>query len=387
MGSVFNRGTRHKPNWYIKFRDLDGAWKMVPSKKPTKAQAETYLKVVESNISDGKAGVRQLSSEEVSQQRLTVKELGERFLKDYTSPRLKDAALYRKRVGYLFRKHLFPSSAGPLLASDRDKVRRELERLRDNMLAAKLSAQTAKLTLAHASKMYVWARKEGLVDCENPLVHVDKPSLAGRDSDFNFLTRDEVAKLLRWSSTNQPNEHPLYATAVFTGLRLGEAYGLRWTDVNLTSGLVTFRRSFRTTPKSGKARHVPLHPELAATLTAWQGGCRATPEGLVFPTKTGKMRNKDNDYGLKEALKKSGCRPVGFHELRHTFASHFIMAGNNILTLQKLLGHSSITVTMRYAHLAPDFMRQEVARMGYSSPGGADLVQERRDGEEGAAKT
>ncbi|HID4139876.1 TPA: tyrosine-type recombinase/integrase [Escherichia coli] len=51
------------------------------------------------------------------------------------------------------------------------------------------------------------------------------------------------------------------------------------------------------------------------------------------------------------------------HVLRHTFASHFMMNGGNILTLQKILGHSSLTLTMRYAHLAPDFL-QEVIRLG-----------------------
>jgi hypothetical protein len=69
-----------------------------------------------------------------------------------------------------------------------------------------------------------------------------------------------------------------------------------------------------------------------------------------------------------------------FHALRHTFASHFMMAGGNILTLQKLLGHSTLTMTMRYAHLAPDFMAAEVARMSYRVPIAdvADLAEERR---------
>jgi site-specific recombinase XerD len=53
---------------------------------------------------------------------------------------------------------------------------------------------------------------------------------------------------------------------------------------------------------------------------------------------------------------------------RHTFASHFMMSGGNILTLQKLLGHSSVAVTMKYAHLAPDFMRDEIGRLRFERP-------------------
>ena len=55
----------------------------------------------------------------------------------------------------------------------------------------------------------------------------------------------------------------------------------------------------------------------------------------------------------------------GWHALRHTFASHFIMAGGNILTLQKILGHSDIKVTLVYAHLAPDFLADELERVRY----------------------
>jgi site-specific recombinase XerD len=72
--------------------------------------------------------------------------------------------------------------------------------------------------------------------------------------------------------------------------------------------------------------------------------------------------------GLPEALQALIGRvpDMPTHTLRHTFASHFMMAGGNMLTLQKLLGHKSLTMTMRYAHLAPDFMHAEVAKMTFA---------------------
>ena len=71
--------------------------------------------------------------------------------------------------------------------------------------------------------------------------------------------------------------------------------------------------------------------------------------------------------GLPQLLEASGCRvPTHpWHTLRHTFASHFIMAGGNILTLQKILGHSDVKVTLIYAHLAPDFLGEEMDRLQF----------------------
>jgi site-specific recombinase XerD len=96
--------------------------------------------------------------------------------------------------------------------------------------------------------------------------------------------------------------------------------------------------------------------------------CPASDEALVFPTARGFMRQKDRDYGFKAALAGASRHAVGFHGLRHTFASHFMMSGGNILTLQKLLGHSPVAVTMKYAHLAPNFMRDEIARLRFERP-------------------
>ena len=86
--------------------------------------------------------------------------------------------------------------------------------------------------------------------------------------------------------------------------------------------------------------------------------------------------------GIAVLMKAAGCHvpKKAWHSLRHTFASHFVMAGGNILTLQKLLGHADLTMTLIYSHLAPDFMASEVAKMSFavSHAGVADLAEERR---------
>ncbi len=193
---------------------------------------------------------------------------------------------------------------------------------------------------------------------------VEKPSVADRGMSFDYLTHDEVERLWRGPRRTNPASMRCTRRQFYVGARMGELYGLRWIDVNFGHRLALDPSSYRSTPKSGKARHVPINPRLAPVLRLWRDCCPASEEGLVFPSVMGCMRNKDRDYGFKGAIEGAGCHEIGgFHGLRHTFASHFMMRGGNILSLQRLLGHSSVVVTMKYAHLAPDFMREEIARM------------------------
>lgn len=364
MPSVFNRGTRHNPRWYVKYRDQDGRWKMVRSQQATKKQALIYVQHIEGRIAAGKIGIPEPTPEETTRTRLTVNELCTKFLAEYSSPRLKDAARYRKAVGFTL--HHLKKALGHMRVVD--VGRPHLNSLRDEKLAEGLSKATVKLLLAYTSRMWNWARTEGFIDVPNPVALVDKPSVAGQAMDFNFLSAEEADRLLEWSREHQPKEYPAYATAMYTGLRMGEMWGLRWSDCDLDRGLITVRRSYRLAPKSGKPRAVPINPALLPVLRLWRKDCPKSDEGLVFPSKHGCMRQKDHDYGFKKALDGAECHEVGFHGLRHTFASHFMMSGGNILTLQKLLGHSSVAVTMKYAHLAPDFMRDEISRLSFERP-------------------
>jgi integrase len=353
----------------MKFKEA-GAWRMVPSHMPTKQRARLRAEEVEARIAEGKVGIPETTEEDLAQKKLTVAVLGAQFVKEYTGARVKDVDNYRKEVGYLLGKHVWPKEPEPgrgwlgrrLVA---EVNRTDLRRLRDEMLADGLSNATVKITLAYLSRMFNWAREERIIDCPNPVALVEKPSVAGQADNFDYLSADEVGKLVAWAAVHQPTEHPLYATAVYAGMRMGELYGLRWVDTSLDREMISVRRSYRSTPKSGKSRHVPINPRLLPILTDWKKRCPSSPEGLVFPTVDGNMRSKDSEYGYKAALLKSKCHELNFHALRHTFASHFIMSGGNILTLQKLLGHSSVAVTMKYAHLAPDFMKVEISRMAY----------------------
>lgn len=87
----------------------------------------------------------------------------------------------------------------------------------------------------------------------------------------------------------------------------------------------------------------------------------------VFPDEKGRMLTIDFRSEMGKAAESAGLRKIRFHDLRHTFASNFVAKGGNIISLQRILGHSTISMTLRYAHLAPDFMAHEIELLNYDS--------------------
>jgi integrase len=179
----------------------------------------------------------------------------------------------------------------------------------------------------------------------------------------------------------------MLATAIYAGLRKGELFGLRWTDLALDAGRIDVNRSYRLLPKSGKARHLPIHPALGPILRAWRERCPVTEERLVFPVPLDsgryRMGARQDSLELPTVLAAAGCHAPAkpWHALRHTFAAHAVMAGASLYGVQRILGHSSPVMTQRYAHLAPDFLAAEVARIAFTAPpaaGIADLAEARR---------
>ncbi|MDI3289626.1 site-specific integrase [Polyangium sp. 15x6] len=179
------------------------------------------------------------------------------------------------------------------------------------------------------------------------------------EPEFDFLDFEEATRL---AEAAEPNIHPMILLGLRTGLRQGELLELRWTDVDLVKGLLRVRRSIWkakiSTPKGGKGRDVPLSDEARTAL-------RSLPSrfagGLVFPGKGGRHLTKGEcKHPLWRACKRAGLRLIGWHVLRHTFASHLVMRGVPLKAIQELLGHTTMDMTMRYAHLSPEVGRGAV---------------------------
>jgi integrase len=177
-------------------------------------------------------------------------------------------------------------------------------------------------------------------------------------SKFRFLREEELQAILAACET--PDDRALVLIGARTGLRFSELRALEWGDIDFDHRLLTVRRCAVLhdigTPKNGRIRHVPLTDEVMGTL--W--GMKRL-RGLVFPYQ-GRMRvHWTSLLHLQAACKRASIEPIGWHTLRHTFASHLISKGASIKAVQDLLGHSTITMTQRYAHLAPETLHDTIA--------------------------
>ena len=183
--------------------------------------------------------------------------------------------------------------------------------------------------------------------------------------EFDFLTFEETERLIDCA----PNDwRAMIIVAVRTGLRIGELLALRWIDVDLDAGRILVRQAVSEgiigTPKNGRSREVALSKQAAEALREHP---RRGP--LVFCARNGAMLTRFAPREpLRFAAKRAGLRFIGWHCLRHSFASQLVMRGAPIKAVQELLGHSTIEMTMRYSHLSPDARREAVQLLDVKEP-------------------
>jgi integrase len=238
-----------------------------------------------------------------------------------------------------------------------DKVgTRELDRYRAQRVAAGLHAKTVNDEIALVLHMLGLAKRWGLIS-EVPTcarLKVPPPS-------FDFLTFDEAARLEHAGQREQP-WGTMIVVALRTGMRRGELRALRWQDVDLVAGRLTVAqamddRGVVTPPKNGRTREIPLGEDARQALS----GHRHLRGPLVFCRADGAaFTQREMERPLQRACVRAGLRPVGWHVLRHSFASHLTMRGVPPLAVMQLGGWSSLAMVQRYAHLSPDVRRDAV---------------------------
>jgi len=246
----------------------------------------------------------------------------------------------------------------------------DINRFRDELLT-RYPASTVETTLRFFSGLLTWGRDRGLL-VVNPVHGIKWPKIPERA--YNWIrTKGEIAKLL--AAANDEALFTILGVAVISGARQDEILHLRWDDVDFDRRRITIHRGRQGTTKGGKVRHIPILDSLLPILERWRkaklGG------GLVFPAEDGKVAR--NAAGLhtryKRALARAGLdMTLRFHDLRHTFASHWVAEGGDLFKLNKILGHSSMKMTMRYAHLAPDAFDADYGRIAIDLPMGEVLA-------------
>ena len=171
---------------------------------------------------------------------------------------------------------------------------------------------------------------------------------------LRFLSEDEINRLL---SVCDGYLRDIVIVALNTGMRKGEIFNLKWQDIDFELKLIHVADS-----KNYESRDIPMNDILYETLKALKEKADPHQEYVFINPKTNKPYD-DVKRSFKTALKKANIEDFTFHDLRHTFASHLVMNGVDLMTVKELLGHKDIKMTMRYSHLSPDHKRIAVKRM------------------------
>ena len=166
------------------------------------------------------------------------------------------------------------------------------------------------------------------------------------------LNLDEEERLIRNAA---PFLQDLIRFDLNTGLRTSELFSLRWFNVDVEEGVLNV-----FSPKTQKSRAIPINAEARKILEAW--ALNRKNEFVFYNHDTGRPF-VDLKSGFALACKKAGISGVTWHKLRHTFASRLLNRGVDIVTVQQLLGHSTVIVTMRYTHTNLDTKRAAVEKL------------------------
>jgi integrase len=202
----------------------------------------------------------------------------------------------------------------------------------------------------------------------NPARDVRVPRMAQTEEVWDWLRADEVDRLIGHASLTA-EQRRLFTVAVYTGLRKGELWGLRWKDVDLARAELVVVKSYAGATKGGRGRRVPLLKPALDALKALSALPRLC--SLVFPGHGPVMRNAYDSLGLEEACAAAKVRRIRFHDLRHSAASHLVqgtwapalIAGPlRLEEVKEWLGHKSISTTQRYAHFCADSIHGKVLR-------------------------
>lgn len=180
-----------------------------------------------------------------------------------------------------------------------------------------------------------------------------------------FLSKEEISVILQNASPTMQQIIKLY---LYTGLRKSELVYLHWDDIDFINKLITVQakpeQGFH--PKSYKPRSIPMNPEVEKILLDLPQKGR-----FVFDNGKNEPLHHDGYYyrELKRIYNRCGIRNASLHTLRHTFASHLVMGGADIRSVQELLGHSEIRVTERYSHLSPKHLSSIVNSLDLGTKG------------------
>jgi integrase len=184
---------------------------------------------------------------------------------------------------------------------------------------------------------------------ESPFDKGKSLQLKENNQRIRYLTKDEIDRLLIECKSKQ-HLHRILICALNTGMRRGEILSLRWGQIR--NGFIYLDKT-----KTKNRREIPINDDLAQVIKEIRKE-QGLSSQYVFTYKSLTIQRVDRAF--KAALKRAGIEDFKFHDLRHTFASHLAMKGASPKDLQELLGHKTMSMTTRYAHLSQEHKKKAV---------------------------
>jgi integrase len=321
---------------WLRYAGLDEKIIFEPTGTDKLRDAEALLHKRKAEIDAGK------QPEIIKIKNYSFKELAEEYVKWAERQRC-----FSKKI-YMIRQLLTEFGHYPLRRFDTRMIDQfQTERLKKGNKPATINRLIA--TLKH---MFTKAIDWNMVE-EETLKRVRRAKMLEENNRrLRYLNKEECQALVNAS----PNHlKPIVITALNTGMRKEEILSLKWDNVDLKNDFILLNIT-----KNGERQEIPINATLHYTLA---GIIRRVDVPYVFyeeaiVKENGKDVNKGKRYGnirrsFTTACRKANIRDFHFHDMRHTFASQLAMAGIDLTTIKELLGHKTLTMTLRYAHLAP----------------------------------
>jgi integrase len=391
MASVYEKNG----HWYLRYKAANGRWSDKKSAARTKKEARRLADDLERSSERERFGLEKAPTD------MPVADLVRWWLENVWKGRPSYAKAKSACEHHLIDAMLFELPADQINAGQIERFLDEKTRIVGTK-GKPLGPQAVNHLRSFLRRAFAAAIKEKMIAGPNPLDEVRTWKVPKRKPDF--LRLHEVGLVLpavpsKW--------RPLFATAVYAGLRKGELLGLRKQDVDFDLGLIFVRRSYgREIPKGGHEDGVPIAAELYPHL---RSAISRSPSSLIFPKADGTMyppttqleavlrralRRAGIVEGYRHKCRKQGCghveptadgrlrrcpkdghklwvtslvRPIRFHDLRHTTGSLLTMRGANLHSVQRILRHSDPRTTANtYLHLEPGYLRREIDLLSFA---------------------
>jgi len=337
--------------WWVDFRHEGNRYRK-KSPENSRAGAQAYELVLRNRLTRGENIIPQESLSDVP-----FVQFAQQWFETYVRANNKPSEQAAKES--ILRVHLFPEFDRTPLAQISSG---QIEHLKAKKRLAGLSPKRINNILTVLNTCLKAAVEWNMIESA-PRVRLLKTT----PPQVDFLEEGELEQLL--GNHQEVEWHAMITIAARTGMRIGELVTLMWQDIDFERSSITVRRSLSANQiaetKNYKIRHIPMAADVRTLIAGMQKS-----DGFVFHRRHQQdthLSRYTAHAALQRACIQSHVRKIGWHTLRHTFASHLVMKGVSIYIVQRLLGHSSISQTERYAHLAPSTLHEAISVLDRAS--------------------